>query len=79
MYYTKAILFGLGVGFYYGQKSIPAPITYYSSDYIRKSWSKHKRDNEDFFGVVEFDLQGINCIMKDLTDGVAKFIALVKQ
>lgn len=79
MYYTKAILFGLTVGFYYGQKSIPAPITYYSSEYIRKSWSKHKRDNEDFFGVVEFDLQGFNCIIKDLTDGVAKFMSFAKQ
>lgn len=44
MYYTKAILFGLTVGFYYGEKSIPAPITYYSSEYIKKSWSRHKRD-----------------------------------
>lgn len=79
MYYTKAILFGLTVGFYYGQKSIPAPVTYYSSEYIRKSWSKHKRDNDDFFGVFEFDLQAINCIIKDLSDGVAKLMSLTKQ
>lgn len=31
MYYTKALLVGLTVGFYYGEKSIPAPITYISS------------------------------------------------